>query len=100
MSSWSWTAITMAPTGMGKWGDRMLRTKRHLIDGTCNGCAATNVPVFTAGKLFTGENYCVSCWNRFMLERGTDSLYNVWEAKKAKQEETHMETELEPSSAA
>ena len=62
----------MPPTGMMTWACQALKSKPYLCAGSCIGCGAMSVPVWTSNKIYGRQTYCCNCWHSFLLE---DKMY-------------------------
>ena len=66
--SWQWAKCTMPESGMMTWAWQALKSKLYSCSGSCIGCGATFVPVWTSNKVYGHQTYCCECWHSFFLE--------------------------------
>ena len=66
-----WGQCTIPPMGIMPWACSALKYKRYSLRGSCIGCGARPVPVWTSRR--QKKAFCGPCWHTFLMwARGAD----------------------------
>ena len=85
--SWVWFGGQVPAIGMMPWACKALKSKQYSCVGSCIGCNAMPVPVWTSSKVYGPQTYCCNCWHSFLLEGACKGTYEQMEENTSSDEE-------------